>query len=126
MSYICDHRPLRVNCITLMVERKLIVAVSGRKQRLFRFSNWLNSISYPTVLLRQLKPNVGISLADILELLKAKFELSKSLYSAELHTCKHDKTGQKAIEIILDFYLGLPQFRSWSCMVTEGLISLIG
>ena len=47
--------------------------------------NWLNSISSPTVTLRQLKPKVGTSLADRLKLLRTKFKLSKRFYSRTTH-----------------------------------------
>ena len=69
--------------------------------------NWLYSISSPTVMLGQLRPNVSTSLADRLKLLKTKYELPESSI-AELHPCKCDKSGKKPIEIIFDFYLGLP------------------
>ena len=43
--------------------------------------NWLNSINSNTVMLGQLKPNVGTPLADRLGSLETKFELSKSFFS---------------------------------------------
>ena len=60
------------------------MAVTGRKRNYSVF-NWLNSISSLTAMLRPLKSNVGTSLADRLELLKTKVELSKSFYNRTTH-----------------------------------------
>ena len=56
--------------------------------------NWLSSISSPTVMLGQLKSNVGTSLADRLELLKQNLSSSK-VSTEELHTCKVEKKWSK-------------------------------
>ena len=50
-------------------------------------------------MLRQLKPNVGVPLADRLELLKTRFELYKRFYS------RTTLFGQKAIGVMYLFYL---------------------
>ena len=58
------------------------------------FSQWLNSISYPTVMLGQLKPNVGTPLADRLELLKQNLRYS-NVSTAEQHSRKPEKVVKK-------------------------------
>ena len=72
------------------------MAIPGRKRRLFSF---LMSISSPTVMLGQ--PNVGLGLLKT----KKKHLSSPKVSIAER---KLQRCGQKAIEIIFDFYLELP------------------